>query len=387
MSDSDPLNQKMNPEIDTVDKTAEVSRYIKARSVYVAGILLILLLTMLAAAYVFFVVRGEGSRQEPVNSTSVITLYNWDAYTDLSVLEDFERETGIKVLLKEYGQAFEMFSVVESDPSQYDVIITDDHSVESLLKAKLIARLDLDKLPNFQNIKDEFKDLYFDRGNNYSVPYLYGTTGLGVNTNFVKNNLESWNFLYDPKYKGKFALLDDPREFMTAVLKSLHYSSNTTDKNKLEDAEERAKLIKENGATLSDSYPLQQKLIDGELWVVMAYSGDLLQQIEDHPEIVYVIPKEGSNKWVDNYVISSGSKNVEAAHAFLNFVMRPDIAARISNKLLYASPNRSAEALISPEILSNPIIYPGPDQLMNLEFLEGVGEAESEYNRIYSLMN
>jgi spermidine/putrescine transport system substrate-binding protein len=315
-----------------------------------------------------------------------LVIYNWEEYTDREVLKQFEQETGIAVTLKEYGQAFEMFSVVESDPSQFDIIITDGPSVLSLIQARLVDPLDHAKLPNFVHIKQELKHLYFDPENTYSIPYLYGTTGLGVNTKFVTTPVTSWQVIYDPIYRGKIALFDDPRELMTAVLKSLRYSVNTTDPQQLSHAEEQVQRLKANAVILSDYYPLQQQLIEGSLWIVMAYSGDLVKT-QAPPEIAYVIPEEGSNRWVDNYVVSAHSRNRDAAHAFLDFVMRPEIAAKISNSQFYATPNATAEGLLDPAVRTNPIIYPDPRRVVNLEYIMDVGDTEREYNRLHSLMH
>ncbi|MCH7850122.1 MAG: spermidine/putrescine ABC transporter substrate-binding protein [Nanoarchaeota archaeon] len=330
-----------------------------------------------------FGVKEVAIQQEKVRE---VVLYNWEEYTDLSILEDFEKEYGIKVRLEEYGQAFEMTSSLYSDSSRYDIVVTDGHSITALAKARLLAELDFDKLPNFIHINPEFKDLYFDPENKYYIPYLFGTTGLGVNTKFVTEPITSWNDLYDPKYKGKIALLDDPREVMTVVLQSMGVSTNTRDVQVLKDAEKKANQLKENDVILSDYFPLQQELIDGDKWIVMAYSGDLLKATQDNPEIVYILPEEGSTKWLDNYVILAQSKNIESAHLFLNFVMRPEIAARISNSQFYASPNKDAKSMINSDILSNPIIYPSESELRNSEYILDAGESQSEYNRIYSLI-
>ena len=352
----------------------------------ILGFLIIILL----AGVVWYVnstklngVTGSVVQQERVKE---VVLYNWEEYTDLSVLEDFEKEYGIKVRLEEYGQSFEMTSSLYSDPSRYDIVITDGHSITALAEARLLAELDFDMLPNFVHIKPEFKNLYFDPENKYYIPYVSGTTGLGVNTKFVTTPITSWNDLYDPKYKGKIALLDDPREVMTVILQSMGASTNTKDEQALNDAEKKANQLKENGVVLSDYFPLQQELIDGDKWIVMAYSGDLLKATQDNPEIVYVIPEEGSTKWLDNYVILAQSKNMESAHLFLDFVMRPEIAARISNSQFYASPNKDAESMINSDILSNPIIYPSEAQLQNSEYILDVAEAQSKYNKIYSLV-
>jgi spermidine/putrescine transport system substrate-binding protein len=329
---------------------------------------------------------GCGKPDVQVEAAKEIVLLNWEEYFDLSVLDDFERETGIKVRLEEYGQAAELIARVQSEPATYDVVITDDNTMEFLIKAKILEELDISRLPNFQHIDPELKDLFFDRGNRYTLPYLYGTTGLAVNTKFTARPVTSWRALLDPAFKGRIALFDDPRDVMTAILSCLDLPLNSTDPESLKQAEEVARGLRDNGVVLDDYVPLEKRLIEGDIWITMAYSGDLLKAARECPEIAYVIPQEGSNKWTDNYAISRHSRNVVEAHVFLDFVMRPEIAARISNSQFYASPNKDATPLIEEAILTNPIIYPSKDLLARCEYMRDVGEANSSYMRIYSIL-
>ncbi len=335
---------------------------------------------------IFISCRENSSNSPKQYQYKEITLMNWEEFFDHSVLEDFEKKTGIHVTLKEYGQSDELISLLQSNPKQYDIIITEWGAMSLLIKSRMLAELDLSRLPNFKHISAHHQNLSFDPGNKYSIPYLYGTTGLAVNSRFVKEPVTSWSVLYDPRYKGKIALMADCREALTAILKSLGCSVNTRDRDHLKAAEKKALLLKENGVVFSSYYPLEQEIKKGNVWITMAYSGDLLKATQNHSEIVYVLPEEGSNKFVDSYTISRYSKKTEEVYAFLNFVLDPKIAARISNSQFYASPNNDAEPMIKKDIRSNPIIYPPKKILDRCEYLEDVGEMHNEYVRIYNLM-
>jgi spermidine/putrescine-binding protein len=339
------------------------------------------------ALLLLFVALPACERPEPVPPpTKELVLFNWEEYYDLSVLADFEERTGIHVRVEEYGQASELIARFQSNPSGYDLVITDGPTISFLIKAKLLAALDRARLPNFKHISEAMKGFYTDPENRYSVPYLYGTTGLAVNTRFVTDPITSWRDLLSPEYKGRIALFADPHEAMTAILGCLGASVNTIDPEMLRKAEEVAHQLRAQEVILSDYYPLQDRLIQGEIWITMAYSGDLLKATEEHPEIAYVIPEEGSNRWLDSYAISRSSRNVEAAHAFLDFAMEPEVAARISNSQFYASPNESAAPMIDPSILANPVIYPPREVLDRCQYLQDLGEANDAYMRIYSML-
>jgi spermidine/putrescine transport system substrate-binding protein len=218
------------------------------------------------------------------------------------------------------------------------------------------------------------------------VPYAYGTTGLAYNSALVSQPISSWRDLLDPELAGKIALFNDPQESMTCLFLASGHAVNSVSHQALDDAEQIAVQLARNRVVLTDYVTIEQHLISGELAVGMAYSGDLLKATLEHPEIVYVIPREGSNRWVDSYAISRYSRRIREAHLFLDFVMQPAIAARISESQFYPTPNREAVALTAPEILSNPLVYPPPELLERCHYLRDVGELHSEYLRIYSVL-
>jgi spermidine/putrescine transport system substrate-binding protein len=316
-----------------------------------------------------------------------ITLLNWVDYTSKPVLDEFEKETGIQVVLEEYTQSNEMFSRFYANPGKYDIVIVDDFALASLNKARLLATIDTTQLSNFSNMRADFVNQHFDPHNTLSVPYLFGTTGLGINTQYVKDPIDSWTALLNPAYAGKVALFDEPSEVVIPLLELIHKPLNAVpDAEVLDQMERVAHELRANGVILAKPQDTQSMLVAGQVWISMAYSGDLLGVIEENPQIKYVIPKEGSNKWIDSYVMSKQTKNKDAVYLFLNFMMRPDIAAKITNELRYASPNKAATRYLEKNILSNPVVYPSELVLNTLEFIHDTSVLKSQYNRLFSVL-
>ncbi|MCP4644044.1 MAG: spermidine/putrescine ABC transporter substrate-binding protein [bacterium] len=322
----------------------------------------------------------------PPSDAVELILLNWEEYYDQSVLDEFKERTGIAVRIEEYGQAPECIARLQNDPGAFDLIITDGPTIDLLVRADLLERLDMTLLPNARHLDEEFRSVHFDPGNDYAIPYLYGTTGLAINTKYTPRPIRRWRDLLDPALKGKIALFDDSYEAMAALLLAAGHPLNSTDPQHLAGAAEVAQQLHKQEVLLSDYYPLQDKLIAGEVWVTMAYSGDLLKAAQEHSEIEYVVPEEGGNKWIDSYAMPRYTEKVDEVHAFLDFVMEPEVAARISNSQHYATPNKAAVAMLEPEILENPIIYPPGDVLERCEFLVDVGEAGDEYARIFGIL-
>ncbi len=315
-----------------------------------------------------------------------IVLYNWKDYTDKSILDDFEKETGIKVILEEYETKDMMLSEVQSEPEKFDVLIASDSTVSFLKQFRLISELDLSKIPNYKFIKKEFRNSPFDPGGKYAVTgYLLGTLGLAINTNFVPADSDSWAMLWDKQYKGKIALLDDTREAMTPVLKYSNFSLNTKDSQELGIAKQNALLLRNNGVQFGDTLENLEKVMSGELWIAQVYNGDVIYLAGDRKDIKYVLPKEGYSLSVDNFVISSGTEKMAAAYQLINYFLEPRNAARSSVAFSYPSAVE-AEAFIDKRLLDNPVVYPSREVLQRGEFFADLGETENEYIKIFNLL-
>ena len=230
---------------------------------------------------------------------------------------------------------------------------------------------------------EQFLDLPFDPGNQYTVPYLWGTTGIGVNTRFVKEPVDSWDMLWDPKYRGRIAMLNDPREVFGVALKRLGYSANTRDLDALQEA--RDLLIDQKPLVLTyDSDNTENLLVSGEVWLAHGYSGDVLMAADENPDITYVVPKEGGLMWMDNMAIPKTARNVDAALKFINFILRPEISARLTEAIQYPTPNRGANEYLDEEVLQNPAIYPPQDVMERMEWIEDLGEMAPVVDRLWT---
>ena len=316
-----------------------------------------------------------------------IVFYNWKDYTDKSVLKEFEKKFGIKVILKEYETRDMMLSEIQSAPEKFDVIVASDSVSVSILKqCRLLMELDLSKIPNHNFIRERFKNRSYDPENKYSITGVcWGTSGIAINTNFVPADTNSWAVLWNKKYKGKIALMDEYREAMTAVLKYSHFSLNSVDPKEIKIAEENAKLLRDNHVQFGDTFGNLEKVKSGELWIAQTYNGDVIYKAKDRKDIKYILPKEGFDIFADNFVISVDSRNREEAHQLINFLLEPRNAAQYATAFSYAT-TIDADAFIDKEVLSNPVIYPPQYLLQKGEIFSDLGEAESEYIRIFNLL-
>ncbi|MEQ8225564.1 MAG: spermidine/putrescine ABC transporter substrate-binding protein [Candidatus Eremiobacterota bacterium] len=329
-----------------------------------------------------------GKKNEPEGAVSkTLSLYNWKEYTDLSVMKDFEKETGIKIVLYEYETPPMMMGDARANPGKYDVFIMEGYMVSSMEKLKLIEKLDLNDIPDYKNIKKEIREKpFYNHQGSYSVPYLWGSTGLVYNTKYVKENIDSWTVLWNKKYRGKIALLDDPRETMTALLKCSGYSLNSKNPHELKEAEKNALLLKKNDLKFGDTIQNVEDVIDGNIWIAESFNGDVFFKAGKRKDIKFVYPKEGYDIGPDYICISSDSKNKEGSYRFVNYLLRPDISARFTNSFFYPSPVEGAEKYIDREILQNPMIYPPADVLNRGEVYMELEHIEIEYERIFNLM-
>lgn len=318
---------------------------------------------------------GEGAKQ--------LFVYNWPYYISDKVIPEFEKEFSVKVTYDNYSSNEELLAKFQAGASGYDLIFPSDYMVTMMINEKLLETLDHSRIPNIKNLDERFKNLHFDPKNVYSLPYFWGTSGIGVNTEKVKGQVNSWKILWDEKYKGYISMLDDMRSVTQPALKILGYSLNTTDKQQIEQAKDL--LLKQKplvNAYTSDTYV--DFLKSGDLWLSEGYSGDVFQVIKENKSIQYVIPEEGTEIWVDNMCIPKGAKNKETAELFIDFLLRPEVGAENSNSTWYANPNIASKKLINPEIINNPGIYPPGKVLDKCEFLKDLGESNILYEELYN---
>lgn len=279
-------------------------------------------------------------------------VYTWSDYTDPAVVQQFEQEYGVKVVLDTFDTNEDMIAKVRVGNSGYDVVVPSDYAVDIMVKENLLAPLDKSKLPSLKNILPENMGQYFDPQNAYSVPYLYGVTGIAYSKKAYPTPPDSWADLFDTAkleaVKGKVSMLDDERETPGAALRYLGKSVNETDAAALQQVQEL--LIKQKPYLATyNSNDVNRKLVSGEYVIAHAYNGMAIQAIlglgDEFPgsdDIGWVLPKEGGIVWQDNLAIVKDSRNVELAHKFIDFTMRPDVAAKNAEYVNYLTPNAEA---------------------------------------------
>ena len=310
------------------------------------------------------------STPTPVPLAKEITLYDWEEDMPQSVLDAFAEEYGVGVNYLVYESQEEAIENMRAG-QVFDIVVMESRFIPLLVKESLLAELDQGNLSNSKNLSADFRELAYDPGNHYSIPYNWGTTGLVIRSDLVAEPITRWADLWDPRYAGRTAYwFGQPREVLGLTLKSLGYSANSEKRAELEAALARLLELKPTIIPIEDpSVHWPEALADGQVVVAMGYASDVLFGQELNPSITYVLPKEGALLWNDTFTIPASSPNKVTAELFLNFLMQADINAKIVNENLYATPNEAAYEFIEEDILDNPIIFPPNEDLLNAELI------------------
>jgi len=276
-----------------------------------------------------------------------------------------------------------MYVKIKSGGTNYDVAIPSDYMIERMIREDMLFKIDMDNVPNYQNIDERFKSLPFDPNNEYSVPYMWGTVGILYNTKFVDETVDSWDILWSEKYRKQILMLDSQRDSIGIALKKLGYSLSSRDTKELEAAKEE--LIRQKPLVLAYvGDEVKDKMVGDEAALAVVWSGDAVAMMEDNENLRYVVPKEGSNLWFDNMVIPKTSKNKEEAEQFINFMSRPEIALKNTEYVGYSTTNKETMKILDPEILNNPTAYPSDNIINNCEVFKDPGEFIREFDRIWT---
>ncbi len=323
------------------------------------------------------------SSQATNGSGEQVIVYNWGEYIDPEVLTMFEEETGINVIYEGFETNEIMYPKIYSGAIAYDAVCPSDYMIQRMLKNDLLAELNFDNIPNLKNIGDTYLEFSrgFDPENKYSVPYLWGTVGILYNKTMVDEPIDSWSVLWDEKYRDNILMQDSVRDAFGITLKYLGYSLNSTDLDELEEAKDL--LISQK--PLVQAYVIDQvrdKMIGGEAAIGVIYSGEALYTQMENPDLEYVIPKEGSNLWMDSWVIPKNAKNKENGEKFINFLCRPDIAKMNFEYITYSIPNEPGRELIEDdELRESKVAFPDPEDLKNCEVFQYLGD---KYDAVYN---
>lgn len=300
-------------------------------------------------------------------ASDTINVYNWGEYIDQSVLDMFYEETGIKVNYTTYDSNETMYSKIVSGAANYDVVVPSDYMISKMAQEGLLAELNLDNIPNYKYIGEDYKGLEYDPDEKYSVSYTWGTVVVIYNTKFVDEadvKDESVNLLWNEKYSGKILMFDNPRDAFGLALKKAGHSLNSQNES---DWREAQTLLKEQ-KPLVQAYVMDQifdKMASEEAWIAPYYAGDAYTIQQDNPDISFYLPKEGSNFFTDAMCVLKSSQNKENAEKFINFMCRTDIALMNAEEIGYGTPQTEAYKLLDEEVSSNGLLYPSKEKLQN----------------------
>lgn len=297
---------------------------------------------MLCVVMAVSMLTGCGSSGTEAGKNGELNLYIWTEYVSEDVIHKFEEETGIKVNVSYYSSNEDLLAKMKAESEgAFDVIQPSDYLVEDLIKQEMVQELDLSKLPNFKNIGEQYKNPSYDPGNKYSVPYLGGVAGIAVNTANIKDEITSYDDLFDPKYKQEIVALDDFRAIIGVTERSMGMSMNETDSSKLSEVQKKLLSLKDN-IKLFDSDSPKSALISGECNLAVCWSAEIAMAMDENPDIKIVFPSEGAYVFIDNWSIPKGAKNVENAYKWIDFIMDGDNMAESLEVYPYMCCNTAA---------------------------------------------
>lgn len=319
-------------------------------------------------------IAGCGKHEEKLH------LFIVSEYVPREVIDGFTRETGIPTDTEVFDTNEAMLSKLIANPSQYDLVQPSEYTVEHLIREKLLAPLDFEQIPNMSNLASEMRDLSYDPGQKYSVPYMSGTVGIIVNTDVIKEPIRGYADVFQEKYNQRIVVVDDNREIVSWAFGAQGIPINDVTPANLARVKPLLKRWISRIKVFAPATPTPP-LLGGEADLGVIYSGDAAALIARDKRFVFVLPKEGAHRFVDNLCIPAGAKHKEAARKFINYVLKPEVSKIISDKFPYTNPNEAARKLLSPQQLANPASYPSGGA-EHLEIFKDIGHAASDISAL-----
>jgi spermidine/putrescine transport system substrate-binding protein len=311
-----------------------------------------------------------------------LKIFNWGEYISQDLIKKFEKEYGVKVVLDTYSANQEMYTKLKGGAVSYDIVFPTDYFVEQMIKDDFLLELDMDNIPNFKHIADSFKDQEYDPGNKYSIPYFFGVIGLAYNKEKV-GEVNSWEDLWNPKYKGHVSMNESAREVFTVPLQVLGHDINNPTEEQLKEAQKLLKKLHPNVLTY-DGTP-EAQYVSEEAWIGMSYSGDAARAMMKNPNVGWVVPKEGGVLYTDNMVIPKTAENKYTAEVFINFMLDPENAKTNAEDIGNSTPNASAVELMDEKIRNNPASYPADEDIARGQWYKILDPKTLEtINRMYN---
>jgi spermidine/putrescine transport system substrate-binding protein len=323
--------------------------------------------------------KKSASGEEPK-----LNFYNWDTYIGETTLDDFKQAAGIEVNMSLFATNDELFAKLRAGNPGFDVIVPSNDFVERMVKADMLMPLDHAKIPNFKNAAPAFTDVPYDPKRAYSMPYTWLVLGIGYRKSKMKGPIDSWKVLFDSdEYKGRIALLSEAGDLFRLSAKYKGHSVNGLNKDIIAEIEAMLKKQKANVKAFHEDNG-QDLLLSGEVDVVLEYNGDIAQIMKEDPDIDFVVPKEGSQFNSDNLAIPKGAPHPENAHAFINYLLDAEAGKKISETILYPTPNAAAKALMPDDYKNNPVIFPPAAILAKCEYASYNAELQPLYEEAFT---
>ncbi|HEK1817747.1 spermidine/putrescine ABC transporter substrate-binding protein PotD [Proteus mirabilis] len=313
-----------------------------------------------------------------------IYFYNWTEYVPPGLLEQFTKETGIKVIYSTYESNESMYTKLKTyKDGAYDLVVPSTYFISKMSHEGMLQKIDKSKLSNFDNLDPSLLHKSFDPQNDYSIPYIWGATAIGINSDEVDvSSITSWADLWKPEYKDSLLLTDDAREVFQMALLKLGYSGNTTDPKQIEEAYKELQKLMPNVLAFNSDNPANPYM-QGEVNLGMIWNGSAFIAREAGAPIELVWPKEGGIFWMDSLAIPTNAKNVEGAHKLIDFLLRPEVAAKVAENIGYPTPNLAAQKLLPKAITKDSSLYPSEEIISKGEWQNDVGEATVLYESYY----
>lgn len=336
-----------------------------------------LLLPVIAVIAVgaYMIQAGSGPKNE-------LNLLIWDNYLADDTVANFEKETGSSVIVELFKSNEELLAKIKTNPGVYDVIVPSDYMVAIMSDEDLLEPLNHDAIPNRKNIAETSRKPYYDPELTHTVPYAYGSAGFAVNTAHVTDATITWKTLTEPRFKGQVVLMDDMRYVLGSVLLELGLNPNTRKQADIDAAVALLKQVLPNVSKITPDTPVDLMAANGA-WVAYGYSGDSYQMHDMNPDITYMLPTYGGLQFADNLAIPKGAPHKDLAESFINYILRPEVAAAITEATSYATPNTGAFDLVSEAVRSNPSVYPPKNTLSKLHFVEDLGDDIALYDNAW----
>jgi len=319
-------------------------------------------------------------------SSQRLNLFIWSEYIDPGVVKDFEKSFNCQVNIDLYEDAESMLAKVQSGGvSLYDVVVPPDHIVPAMVKLNLLAPLRHENLPNLKNLEEEFLNPPYDRGNRYTVAYQWGTVGILARQSRDRPIERTWGILFDPKLQpGPFVLIDSLRDTIGAALKYKGYSFNSTDPKQLREARDLVLEAKKRSSGFEASVGAKNKVLAKGARAAIVYSGEGVRAMQEDKDVIYFIPQEGSQIWLDNLTVLAKAPHRDLAEKFINYLLDAKVGAQLSAFTQYSSPNKAARKFLPRQALNNTTTYPPPEIRRRLEFLEDLGPKTRLYDEVWT---